>query len=162
MATLTTVKGVNRTLLENNPSEKLDVTQNYGRLRVLVDSYTVGTADEFGTSGLIRMMTIPKGARLIDAHVSMEAAGATGIFDVGWAASAELSGGTAVEAAAADGIFAAVDPGAAAINKQVMSSTVEGYLKKFGAAVEVQVDWSEVSADSGDDTLELVLFIVVD
>lgn len=164
MATLTTVKGANLTLKENSPSSALDVTMNYAKLRVLYDSYTVDTADEFGTSGLVRLFTIPKGARLIDCEVSMEASGATGIFDLGWAASADLIAGTAtpVEAADPDGIIAAVDPGAAAINRQKMPSTVPGYMKKFAAAVEVQADFSEATADSGTDTLEVMAIIAVE
>jgi hypothetical protein len=163
MATLTTVKGANLTLKESTPSEMLDVTMSYGRMRVLYDSYVVDTADEFGTSGLVRLFTIPKGARLVHVEVSMEAAGATGIFDLGWAASAELdSAGTAVEAADADGIIQQVDPGAAAIEKQLMPSTRPGYCKLFTAAVEVQADWTEASADSGTDTLEVLAYIVVD
>ena len=163
MATLTTVKGVYRTLQENVPSEALDVTANYGRVRVLYDYYTVASADEFGTDGLIRLFNIPKGARVLDFEVSVEAAGATGIFDLGWAASAELdSDGVAVVAADADGFFAAVDPGAAAVNRQVMPSTRPGYMKKFDASVEVQADFTEVTADSGGDTFEFVCYIAVD
>ncbi len=162
MATLTTVKGVNRTLQENSPSEMLDVTQNYGNLKVLYDYYVVDAADEFGTSGLIRLFTIPKGARLIDFETSVEAAGATGIYDIGWAESAELdSDGVAVVAADPDGIMASVDPGAAAVSRQKMVSTVPGYMKKFAAAVEVQADFSEVTADSGGDTFEFVAIISV-
>jgi hypothetical protein len=157
MATLTTVKSDQIALMEANPSEKLDVTLSYGKLRVLVGSYTVDTADEFGTDGLVRLFKIPAGARLIDCEVSMEATGATGIFDLGWAASAD-----GVEAADADGIMVAVDPGAAAINRQKMPSTRPGYLKKFASEVEVQADWTEASADAGTDTLEVVAIIAVD
>jgi hypothetical protein len=163
MATLTTVSAVNRTLVESVPSNKLDITSNYGRIRVLYDSYTVATADEFGTSGLIRLFTIPKGARVLDFEVSAEASGATGIYDLGWAASEELdSNGVAVEAADPDGFIQQVDPGAAAINRQVMPSTRPGYMKKFAAAVEVQADFTEATADAGDDTYEFVCYIAVD
>lgn len=163
MATLTTVSGANVTLKESVPAEKLDVSTNYGRVRVLYDSYAVDTADEFGTSGLIRLFEIPKGARLIDFEVSMPAAGATGIFDIGWAASDELdSDGNPLEAADADGIIQQVDPGAAAVNRQKMLSTVPGYMKKFAGAVEVQADCTEATADSGGDTFEFLALIVVD
>ena len=163
MATLTTVLGVNRTLQEAVPAEKLDVTMNYGRMRVLYDSYVVDTADEFGTSGLIRLFTIPKGARLVDFEVSSPVSASTGIFDIGWAASAELdSAGVALEAATADGIISQADMGAAALNRQKMPSTVDGYMKLFAAAVEVQADCTEATADSGTDTFEFMAWIVVD
>lgn len=163
MATLTTVKGANLTLKETVPASKIDVTMNYAKLRVLYDSYTVDAADEFGLSGVIRLFTIPKGARLIDFEVSMPASGATGIFDIGWAASAELdSDGDPVEAADADGIISQVDPGAAAVDRQKMLSTVDGFMKKFNAAVEVQADCTEVTADSGGDTFEFMAIIAVE
>lgn len=160
MATLTTVSGVNRTLQETSPSEMLDVTQNYGNLRVLYDKYTVATADEFGTNGLIRLFDIPRGARLISFQTSVEAAGATGIYDIGWAASVELAAdGTALEAADPDGIMQAVDPGAAAVIRQEMPNTRPGFMKKFAASVEVQADFTEATADSGDDTFHFVAVI---
>lgn len=162
MATLTTVKGVNRTLQENVPSEMLDVTQNYGNLRVLYDSYTVDSADEFGTDGLIRLFTIPKGARLIEFEVSMPASGATGVFDIGWAASDELdSSGSPVEAADADGIMSQVDPGDAAVDRQAMLSTAPGYMKKFNAAVEVQAACAEATAAAAGKTLHFMAIISV-
>lgn len=157
MATLTTVKSDQLTDIESVPSEKVDVTQNYGRLRVLYGSYTVDTADEFGTDGLIRMFTIPKGARVIGGEISCPATGATGIFEVGWAADAD-----AVETADPNGFWTSQDPGAAAVDAVRMSSTVPGYFKKFNAACEVQCDWTEASADAGTKTIECVIFIVVD
>ena len=113
MATLTEVKGANLTLEEQVPAEKINVGQAYGKLRVLYDSYTVDSADEFGTDGLIRLFTIPKGATLVDFEVSMPASGTTGIFDIGWAA-----GANGDEAADPNGIINQVDPGAAAVDRQ--------------------------------------------
>jgi len=160
MATLTTVKGANVTLRESEPTVKLDVTQNYGGLHVLYESYTVDAADEFGTSGLIRLFDIPKGSRLIEFEVSMPTSPSAGIFDIGWAASAELdSDGNAVEAADPNGILEQVDPGAAAVDRQKMLSTVPGYGKKFAASVEVQADCTEATADSGGDTYEFLAII---
>lgn len=157
MATLDEVKGSNLTLKESVPAEKIDVTMNYGNLRVLYDSYTVDAADEFGTDGLIRLFTIPKGARLIEFEVSMPASGTTGIFDIGWAA-----GANGDEAADPNGIISQVDPGAAAVDRQKMLSTVDGYMKKFSEAVEVQADCTEATADAGGDTYEFMAIIVVE
>ena len=157
MATLTTVKGANTTLKENVPADKLDVTQSYGKLRVLYDSYTVDAADEFGTSGVIRLFTIPKGARLISCEASMPASGATGKFNLGWAASAD-----GAEAVSANGIIALADPGEAAVDKQLMLSTVAGYMKKFAGEVEVQASFTEATADSGGDTLEVMAIVAVE
>lgn len=156
MATLTTVNGANATLRASVPSEQLAVQENYGRVRVLFDSYTVDTADEFGTSGLINCMKIPKGARLVDAAVVCPATGASGIFDIGWAA-----GAGSVEAADADGIFAQIDPGAAAVDAR-MAGTVAGWNKTFEEEVQVQIDCTEATADMGTKTIKLMLMIVVD
>lgn len=163
MATLTEVKGVNVTLKEQEPAEKIESALEYGRLRVLYDSYAVDAADEFGTSGIIRLFNLPKGCRLVEFEVSMPAAGATGIFDIGWLASTETDeNGVVLEAADANGIAAAVDPGGGAIERQKMLSTVPGYMKRFAASVEVQADCTEATADAGGDTYEFMAIISVD
>lgn len=156
MATLTTVNGVNATLRANVPSEKVIANQQYGRVRHLYDEYTVDAADEFGTSGLIKMMKIPKGARVIDARVVCPATGATGIFDIGWAAGA---GG--VELADADGFFAGIDPGAAAVDAK-MVGTRPGWQKTFAEEVEVQIDCTEATAAMAGLKIALEIQIVVD
>lgn len=156
MATLTTVYGVNATKRDVTvPAVKIAANEQYGRVRVIYDEYTVDTDDEFGTSGLINMMKIPKGAKLVGAHCSCPATGTTGIFDVGWAADA-----AGVVTADPNGIFAGLDPGAAAVNTNTLD--IAGFGKTFDAEVQVQVDWSEASDDMGTKTLKLALFIVVD
>lgn len=157
MATLTTVYGANHTLAyQNSPPSMVPANEWYGRVRHLYDSYTVGASDEFGTSGLIKMMKIPKGARLIDAQVVCPATGATGVFDIGWAA-----GATAAEAADADGIFVGIDPGAAAVDAN-MAGTVAGWNKTFSEEVQVQIDCTEATAAMAGLTIKLSLLIVVD
>ena len=157
MATLTTVYGANATKRENQePTAKIPANENYGRVRVLYDSYTVDAADEFGTSGIIKCMKIPKGARLLDAAVVCPAVGANGIFDIGWAA-----GATATEAAVGDGIFDGIDPGAAAVDARMLG-TVGGWNKTFNEEVEVQIDCTEATANMGTLTIKLMLFIAVD
>lgn len=160
MATLTTVYGANATKRDQTvPSVKLDPGQNRGAVRVLYDEYTVDAADEFGTSGLIKAMVIPKGATLIGGRVICPATGATGIFDIGWAASAELdSSGNAVVAADADGIFAQIDPGAAAVDSDLIAAA--GFMKKFNAEVQVEIDCTEATADMGTKKIQLMLLIV--
>lgn len=158
MATLTTVHGANATLRDQTlPSVKLASQQNYGKLRVLYDSYTVDAADEFGTDGLVNLMKVPRGARVIDMHVVMPASGATGIFDLGWAAG---SGSGDTEAADANG-FGAHDPGNAALDAR-MDGTEPGYQKTFTQEVQIQADWTEISADAGGDKLEVTLVIAVE
>lgn len=158
MSTLTTVYGVNNTKTNITlPTVKVPASEAGGRVRHLYDEYTPGTGDEFGTSGLIKMMTIPKGARVIDAQVVCPATGATGIFDIGWAASAESGAVTAD----ADGFFVGIDPGAAAVDAN-MAGTVAGWNKTFDEAVVVQVDCTEATASMATLTLKLSILYVLD
>jgi hypothetical protein len=69
MATLATVSSVNKTLVDAGGQPGVRVADNRGVLRRLHDSYVVGAADEFGTSGLVRTnIIIPKNAVLVDAR----------------------------------------------------------------------------------------------
>lgn len=158
MATLTTVSGVNYAKKNVTlPTVKIPANEERGVVRHLYDEYTIDTADEFGTSGIINMMTIPKGARIVDAQVVCPAVGTTGIFDVGWAASAE----SGAEVADPNGIFDQQDPGAAAVDAN-MAGTVAGWQKTFTEAVVVQVDWTEASQDGGTKTIKVSIFYVLD
>lgn len=157
MATLTTVYGANHTKsFISEPPEMVDACEQKGRVRHLYDEYTVDAADEFGTNGIIKMMKIPKGARVIDAQVVCPATGATGIFDIGWAAGADGD-----EAADADGFFSQIDPGAAAVDAN-MAGTVAGWNKTFAEEVEVQIDCTEATADMGTKTIKLSILYVLD
>lgn len=156
MATLTSVNGAQRTNEIASPPVKLDVTLNKGKIRRLYDSYSIDAADELGTSGLISMMTIPAGARVVDARFVAPASGATGLVDIGWAASAD-----GVEAADANGFFNQADPGAAAVDAK-MGATLPGWNKKFSSPVLVQIDVTEITADSGGDTWHLEIFYVLE
>ncbi len=156
MSTLTTVYGANNTIRDQTiPAPKLKASNNYGRLRILYDEYTLATGDNFGTSGLIKMMKIPAGAKLIQAHIHSPDLGTTGIVDVGYAASAD-----GVEVADADGIFAQADCGGVALNAWMTDGAALG--KEFAAEVEVQIDFTEASAGSGSRVIKLSLFIAVD
>lgn len=163
MATLTTVKGKNVALMDTVPMPKLPAGDHYGKLRVLYDSYTVLAADEFGTDGLIKLFKIPKGATLVDFEVDIPATGSTGQFVVGWAASEEKdSDGAAVVTASANGIFTTLDPGDGAVANQRMLTSAAGYMKRFNAEVEVQVDCTEATADAGEKTLRFKATIAVE
>ena len=162
MSTLTEVSGVNYAHDLEAPPAMVPAQQRYGRVRHLYDSYVLATGDNFGTSGLINLMKIPKGARVIGGHCYSPSLGTTGIFDIGWAASAELdSSGVALEAADADGLFVSQDAGGQAVDND-MSGAVAGWQKTFAAEVQVQADFSEASDGSGSRTISVCLLIVVD
>lgn len=157
MATLTSVNSDSyANSYVTKPSVQIDVTLEKGRVRRAYASYTVDSADEFGTSGLINMFKLPKGARIIDASLVIPASGATGIVDVGWDA-----GDNSDETADANGIFAGADPGDAAVNA-TLDKTLAGYNRKFADTVNIQIDVTEATADSGGDEWELEILYVLD
>jgi hypothetical protein len=157
MAVLTTVLAANAALVAGEPVEQIPANMNYGKLRVLYDEYVKPSGDTFGTDGLIKMFKIPKGARLLDFEFSCPDSGTTGIVDIGWAASAD-----GVEAADADGIIAALDINAAAVNRAKMPSTRPGYAKKFSSEVEVQVDFTQATTATTADTFKAMAIIAVE
>jgi hypothetical protein len=159
---MTDFYGVNNTLSQQNvPSEKIGPGEQSGRLRVAYDSYTFSAA--LTTSDALYMMKIPKGARVIDVIVDSDDLGTTGDLNIGWEASPELdSSGSAVEAADADGFFAALDVNAAALVTSInkVGTSTAGYLKKFDAEVQVVIVPSEnTTATSGSIALT-VLYVV--
>lgn len=157
MATLTTVYGDQYTdAYQSEPSVKLDVSLQGGRVRRAYGSYTVDAADEFGTSGLINMFKLPKGARLIECNFVSPDLGTTGIVDIGW------DGGTnSGETADPNGIYAAQSVKAAAVDAR-MDRTLAGWNKKFDDEVSIQIDFTEATDAAAGLTIELEALYVVD
>lgn len=163
-----TLYATNATAKQAEPSSKVDVTLDYGKLRYVSDSYTIPTDDELGTSALINFFKIPKGARVIEMMVTAPVDGgtpATGQLDIGWLASTEVDeDGTALEAADPDGFYVkeVADFGADALARLAMAATRPGYRKKFAAEVQVQADCQEATTDSGGATILLEAYLVVE
>ena len=138
------------------PQVKNDVSLQHGRLRYLSGTYTIPAADIAGTSAIMKLFKIPKGARVIEALLSSDDLGTTGDLNVGWAVSEETDENDVVlEAADEDGFFVATDVNAAAIARTAMASTVAGYRKKFAATVDLQVQPSEITTGAGDIFVEI-------
>lgn len=155
MATVTSAKSVELTAIEDTePSVRQDASKIGGVKRVAYGSYTVDAADEIGSDGLIEMVKIPKGARITDAHLVIPASGATGQFDVGWAANGDLAADT-------DALFAAADPGDAAVDSR-MAGTADAFMQKLAAEATIGMTCIEATEDSGGDTYELLVEYVLD
>jgi hypothetical protein len=138
------------------PEVKNDVTLQHGRLRYLSGTYTIPSGDVIGTSAIIKLFKLPKGARVIECLATSDDLGTTGDLNIGWAASEETDENDVVlEAADEDGFFVALDVNAGAVSRTAMASTVAGYRKKFDAAVDVQVQPSEITTGAGDILLEM-------
>ncbi len=164
MATLTTVKGINRTLVETIPSSR-GGSEFYGsRLVFFSDTYLVGAGNDFGVNGLIRLFNIPRFGRVVDFEVSVADCGTTGDFKVGWAASREVdkSTGVVLEASSAAGLISTVNCHTAAVSRQKITATDAGYLKRFLAEVEVQADFTAATDAAAGITFKFAAIIAVE
>lgn len=153
---MATLYGVNSTLRGDDgsePTSKIDVTQNYGKVRCLYDTYELAAVLASGDT--INLMKIPKGARLLGAEFSADDLGTAGTVTVGWAAGADGD-----EAADADGILGAQDA-SSAISRAQMAFTDAGYNKQFSEEVQVQLACT-VASELAAGTLALLLYIAVE
>ena len=139
----------------NEPSEKIDVTEQHGRVRRMFAEITFSA--NFTDADTLFMGKLPKGARVIDGKLVAEQDGGTPalIFGVGWQANGS-------DAADADGFFAAQDASAGAIAAEMAFGSVAGYNKKFAEETIVEiVPTTSASAYSGK-SIKLELLYVVD
>ena len=146
--------GVNRTLLNNVPEQKIPAGEQMGRVRVAYDSYTTGGA--IGDD-VINLMKIPKGARILDIRVKHGAHGNSGTLDIGWLASDDGS-----ESEDTDGFFNELAVGSAGSNGQeIATANAVGILKEFSAEVQVTARKGGVNTDTAAE-IALAIFYVLD
>jgi hypothetical protein len=145
-----TLYGANRTLENNVPIDMIDPTYR-GKVNYIVETITF--AAELAVGDKIYIGKLPKGARLIDFDSTAPVDAASGMYKIGWDASAD-----AVEAADDDGISVAADQdfGAAALVRNRMKATIAGWLKKFEAEVELVATVTEVSTNTTGKTHKFV------
>lgn len=125
----------------NDPKNMIAPGEISGVKQIAYFEYDILAAPTNGD--VLKLFKLPKGARVLDFEVYAPDLGSAGTLNYGWAASAELSAGSAVEAADNDGFMASVDVNtAAAIQNMadVAGAKTPGYLKKFAAEVDVQID----------------------
>lgn len=158
---MATLDGVNSTLFRNTPSEKIDVTEQHGRVRVLKDQFTL-TA-ELTAADVIRIgARLPIGSMVIGARMQsgqLGGSGTNGELDLGWLASDD-----GVEAADPNGFLDQIEAGSAAVNAAMedQATTPAGYLKKFTAEVQVVVTANETTDAGIGDTITVAITYVVD
>lgn len=167
MATLT-LKGVNRTYRTSAPPSKIPAGEERGKVHFYFDEYSWTTDSVIGD--VVTLMTIPNGARIINAYAKSNDHGSAGQYDIGWAA-----GATAVEAADDDGLFNEFNPegtggnvislmgggysagtGQGAVNNSV------GLFKKFTEDVNVTITVTEASNVGTGATLQVGVQVVFD
>jgi hypothetical protein len=144
----------NKQLTLDVPSVKIDVGEQYGRVRRAYDEYVGPAGDNLGTSAVVQFMKLPAGARIVDARwIGPNITG--GAVNVGWAANG-------VDDADADGLFAAAATSMAAAKDLKLAATADGYNKRFGAETQIQAAVTTQTNDLAGEKIALEVFFVVD
>lgn len=158
---MTTVNMANYAGFIANPVVKAPLGEYHGRVHVIYDS--VNAVGALTTADVINGPLIPKGARIINMIVKNSDDGGTGTINIGWLASVDLTTGTTtpVEAASANGFFAALDiSGQAGATLITAAAATTGLFKKFNAAVQLQI--VPAATLTGNGLIEVVIFYSLD
>lgn len=79
---MATLYGVNSQLLQNVPSEKVDVSSFHGRVRWVYDEYDAPGA--IALNDEIVLGRLPKGAKIVEAILAFDDLGTVGELDLGY------------------------------------------------------------------------------
>ena len=149
---MATKYGVNHTLKYINvPSEKVPAKEETGKVRLAYDSFVFDA--ELAVTDVIKLMKLPKGAKVVDAIVKAPSLGATGIFDLGY----EANG---VDVADPNGFVSTADFGGAAAAKRM--SAEDGVFKELGAESQVILTCTELTAAATGKKIEVAVFYVLE
>lgn len=149
---MATKYGVNHTLKYINvPSEKVPAKEETGKVRLAYDSFVFDA--ELAVNDVIKLMKLPKGAKVVDAIVKAPSLGATGIFDLGY----EANG---VDVADPNGFVSAADFGGAAAAKRM--ELEDGVFKEMGAESQVILTCTELTAAAATKKIEVAVFYVLE
>ena len=155
---MATVDSTNLDQTQLVKTPKLDKGLKNGRIKVLQDEYTF-PADAFAANDEINSISLPKGAKIIDAEVMAPSLGTTGIFSMGLRASLDADGNTLAEDA--DSLVASADFGGAAA-RQRMGSAEAALDQKLGDEAQVFLTCTEVTTAAEDLVLKWKVYYVVD
>lgn len=136
--------GANSTLAFNTvPSQKVDVTNWFGKERVVYDSYTVPTAAP-ANADKIYLGKLPKGAKVGGGRLTCSDLGTVGVLNVGYEYVNSADGSAVTNA-----FFASVDVHTAA-SDNTMAGTAAGYMVELaGEAYIVATITTAWDATSG-------------
>lgn len=149
---MATKYGVNHTLKYINvPSGKVPAKEETGKVRLAYDSFVFDA--ELAVNDVIKLMKLPKGAKVVDAIVKAPSLGATGIFDLGY----EANG---VDAADANAFVSSADFGGAPAAKRM--ATEDGVFKELGAESQVILTCTELTAAAATKKIEVAVFYVLE
>lgn len=147
--------------LNTTPSEKVDVNQQHGRMRVSYDEHTFDGNPSSGD--VIKMGRIPKGAKVYNVilvvHAALDAASTD--MDLGW-----NGGVNGDETADEDGFFTAVDSATGALVKQLLpdaaTSVPAGYGKEFADDVDIELSFDAAPDGADGDKVSVEVHYVLD
>jgi len=125
-----------------------------GRARVINLEYTFAQ-NVIAINDLVKLAVLPAGARLIDFRLAVGDLGTTGAARFGWASSAD-----AVEAANSTGLLAITTMTSA--TDSVMLGAAAGFMKKFAAPVDIQLEFTTATDAANGITVKGFLEYVID
>lgn len=148
---MATLYGVNHTKKYiDNPAEKVIAKQELGKSRWVYDSVVL--AAELAVNDIVKLMKLPKGAKILNAIVKSPSLGTTGILDLG----IEANG---VEAADQDFFVASADAGGQAVQKSAHASLAAGTFAELSAETQVVLKCTEASDAGTGKTIEVAVEI---
>ena len=153
---MATFEGKNYTKINGEPSVKVPEGQVTGQVKIIYDEIDFG-ANVYAIADVIKLgALLPEGARVIDATVKCPSLGTTGIFNVGWEASAN-----GVEALDTDGLIVGADAGGQAVLAKCTASSA-GVGKQFAAPVQLVAVFTEATDAASGLKLQLWVEYVMD
>jgi len=142
------VNSLNNAKISAIPSKKIEKGEFGGKVRSLFDSYVFPGA-VFAANDEINLITLPKGARVVDAKIVSPSLGATGIFTLGHRANLE-------DAEDDNALVISADAGGQAVSASMAAASVAN-LKKFESETQLYLKCSEATAAANG--LEIKVFV---
>jgi hypothetical protein len=134
------------------PFEMVEANKFGGRLRNFVA--TVEVSGELATTDVIFLAKLPSGSRVMGMRVVSPDWGTTGACNIGWL-------GNGVDAADADGFFAALDCNTAAVDAN-LGGALPGFNKKFSAPTDIVLVPTAVSTAMNGQTIVVQIVLAID
>jgi hypothetical protein len=147
--------GVNATLAQNNPVDKIDASDAGGRVRCIYDTFTL-TADLAAADVIKLGSKIPAGARVVGGYLhTADLDGSGGTICLGYAASAD-----GAEGADDDAFINDLDVTSAAYTN-FHTAPLVGLGKKFAGACDLQLS-TVGDTDATTGAISVFLFYTLD
>ncbi len=141
--------------LNNGGAAKAAIGDINGRVRTLHFEHAF-TGNVAAIADIIKLGQLPKDAMIVDSFISCVSTGTTGIFDFGYAASAD-----GLEVADADAFGPVLDSGGQAVSQRMLGS-YGGFMKRLAGKVDVQLVMTEATDSASGDIVKGYVQYVID